>query len=31
MDILEIMPVNMVNAIRLQINANGEQLDSNTP
>ena len=31
MDILEIMPVNMVIAIRLQINANGKQLDSNTP
>ena len=31
MDILEIMPVNVVIAIRLQINANGKQLDSNTP
>ena len=31
MDILEIMPVDMVIAIRLQINANGKQLDSNTP
>ena len=30
MDMLQIMPVNMVNAIRLQINASGKQLDSNT-
>ena len=31
MDILQIMPVNMVNASRLQINASGKQVDSNTP
>ena len=31
MDILQIMPVNMVNAIRLQINASGKQLERNTP
>ena len=30
MDMLQIMPVNMVNAIRFQINASGKQLDSNT-
>ena len=30
MDMLQIMPVNMVNEIRLQINASGKQLDSNT-
>ena len=31
MNILQTMPVNMVNAIRLQINASGKQLDNNTP
>ena len=31
MDILQIMPVNMVNALRLQINASGKQLERNTP
>ena len=30
MDMLQIMPVNMVNEIRLQINTSGKQLDSNT-
>ena len=31
MNILHIMPVNMVNAIILQINVGGKQLDNNTP
>ena len=31
MAILQIMPVNMVNALRLQINASGKQLERNTP
>ena len=31
MDILQVMPVNMVNALRLQINASGKQRERNTP
>ena len=31
MNILQIMPVNMVNTIRLQVNASGKLLDSNIP
>ena len=31
MNLLQIVPVNMVNAIRHQINASGKQLDSNNP
>ena len=31
LDILQIIPVNMVNAIRLQSSASGKQVNNNTP